>query len=190
MRIVIDIETNSLNNPTKIWLIVCKDIDTGKYYIWRNVTDEETSKDQFLLFAKGVDTWIAHNWLGYDYNCLSNLINLSVGNLIASSIDTLIISKLVDYSRKEGHSIEAYGEEFNLPKGKFNDWTKWSQEMEDYCVRDVDICELIYRKYLGIISDPSWSSAIQLEHTFQITVNSLHRNGFSFNSRRATNLLN
>ena len=186
MRVVCDIEANSLNNPSKIWLIVCKDIDTGEYHIFRRLTDDVKELERWLSFASNVTVWIGHNWLGYD------LPNLRRHHLIlpdhGSDLDTLVISKLVDYSR-DGHSIEKYGLEFGLEKGKFSDWTKYSQEMEDYCIRDVDINHRIYLKYLKYISNPTHANAIRLEHKFQNIVNSLHDNGFAFNKNKAEKLL-
>lgn len=188
MRVVCDVEANSLNNPTKIWCIVCKDIDTNAVSIFRNVNLEEKEKQRFLNYASQVRLWIGHNFLSYDYPVLNSLVGYSTSDIAGSSCDTLIISKLIDYSR-DGHSIEAYGEEFGLEKIKFNDWTKWSQEMEDYCTRDVEICHRIYSKYRGIILDPDWHDAIRLEHEFQLVTDTISRNGFAFNSSRATTLL-
>ncbi len=189
MRIVLDVEANSLTNPTKIWVIVCKDIDSGKVYIFRNLTDDLVEKEKFLLFVRSIRQYIGHNFLDYDYPVLHKLLGLEVSNIADVSIDTLIISRLVDYSRKQGHSIEAYGEEFGLPKIKFNDWTKWSQEMEDYCVRDVEICSRILNHFQPVLSDTRFKEAIHLEHLFQLVVNELHNNGFSFNNSRARTLL-
>jgi DNA polymerase-1 len=189
MKIVIDIEANSLVNPVHIWIIACKDIDTGSIHIFRKVTEDADEKNRFLVFAEKVDTWVGHNWLGYDYPVLHSLVGLSVGDLVDHSVDTLVISKLIDYSRKGGHSIEQYGKEFGIEKGRFSDWTKYSLEMEEYCVRDVDICERIYLKYHSHIVDNNWLPSIRLEQSFQLTVNDLHNNGFSFNVKRATNLL-
>jgi DNA polymerase-1 len=188
MHVVIDIEANSLNNPTQIWLIVCKDIATGKFEIFRNVTSNAEEKARFLSYSTSVSCWIGHNFLGYDYPHLHTLIGLDVPDIAAHCIDTFIVSKLIDYSRK-GHSIEDYGEEFGNEKIKFNDWTKWSKEMEDYCVRDVDICHQVYRKYAKYIGDPKRQPSILLEHRFQLLVNSLHVNGFSFDTDRAGKLL-
>lgn len=186
MKVVCDIEANSLTNPTKIWLIVCKDITTGQYHIFRRLTDDAKEAERWRSFAEGVTLWVGHNWLGYD------LPNLRRHHLVlpvqGSNLDTLVISKLIDYSRS-GHSIEHYGNEFGVPKGKHTDWTKWSQEMEDYCVRDVDICHRIYNKYIRYINNPVHSRAIKLEHDFQEVVNNLHNNGFAFNTNRANNLL-
>jgi DNA polymerase-1 len=181
MRVVIDIEANGLK-PTKIWCIVCKDIDTGEYHIFR----EGDYANKFVEFSKKVTTWIGHNILDYDLAAIKSILLL---DLPGERIDTLIVSKLVDYSRKGGHSLEQYGEEFGLAKGNFNDWSKWSQEMEEYCVRDVDITHKVYLRYLDIINDRKWAKAISLEHRFQLIVSDLHDHGFAFNTVKATNLL-
>lgn len=189
MRIVLDLEANGLENPTQIWCICCRDLDTGKFYVFRKVTQDEEAKKSFLEFASKVTLWVSHNWLGYDYPVLNRLIGLSIRDIHSVSIDTLIISKLVNYSRPSGHSIEAYGEEFKLSKGKFSDWSKYSQEMEDYCVRDVEICHRIFDLYSNSINDLSWHPSILLEHRFQLIVNDLHDNGFAFNTSKAKTLL-
>ena len=52
------------------------------------------------------------------------------------------------------HSLEAYGYRLGEYKGEFgktSDWKKWSQEMQDYCVQDVNVTTKLcdhFRKYL------------------------------------------
>ena len=128
MRIVIDIEANRLINPDKIWIIVCKDIDTGEYHIFRRVTDDASEKQRFVDFASRVTLWVGHNFLGYDWDVLVSCLGLSVPDISLVTLDTLIISKMVDYSRK-GHSIEDYGLECGREKGKFSDWSKYSKDL-------------------------------------------------------------
>lgn len=188
LRIVIDIECNALNNPDRCWVIVCKDIDTGSYHVFRHLTEDPQEARDFREFCSKVDLFVGHNWLGYDWPVLVLLGLLEPRDIVPHSLDTLIISKLVDYSRN-GHSIEDYGREFGLEKGKFTDFSKYSQQMEDYCVRDVDICERIYRKFNRYISDVSHSASILLEQRFQLVVNDLSRNGFAFNRSKADGLL-
>lgn len=188
MKVVLDIEANSLTRPSKIWLAVCKNIDTGELFIFRNIVDNVTERRNFEEFSKKVDHWIGHNVLDYDFPVLKYLIDFPIPDPKVVT-DTLIVSKLVNYSRPEGHSLRAYGELFGHPKHKFNDYTKWSQELEDYCVRDVEINLRLYNLYLGICNDPKWLPAIQLEQQFQLVVNALHTNGFGFNTSRAKTLL-
>jgi DNA polymerase-1 len=187
LQVVIDIEANGLHNPTKVWVIACKDLKTGEKYVFRPALGD-TERVRFLRFADGISTWIGHNWLGYDYPVLNKLVGLDIREVARKSIDTLVISKLVDYPRS-GHSVEDYGLEFNLPKISFDKWNEWSQEMEDYCVRDVEITELIYLKYKNYINNPDHKSSILTEHEFQLVVNDLHNRGFAFDKGKAEKLL-
>lgn len=186
MKVVFDIEANGLENPTKVWLVVCKDIDTGQLHIFRNLTDEPEEAKQFSEFIRGVRVWIGHNVLGYDWPVLNRLCGYPYS--ADTTVDTLIISKMIDYPR-DGHSIEDYGLEFGYEKIKFNDFSKYSKEMEEYCIRDVEITEKVYNKYKKYINDPKRRRGILTEHRFQLLVNSLHDNGFSFNVDKANKLL-
>lgn len=184
-RIVFDIEANRLENPDKIWVIVCKDIDTQERFIFRNVHDIR-QRNEFIAFADNVELWIGHNVISYDLPVLERIAGVQI--LLEKVLDTLVISRLIDYPR-DGHSIEAYGEEFGYPKIKHYDFTKYSQELETYCIRDVDICELVYRKYLRYISNPDHAESIKLEHEFQTITDKLHEKGFAFDIGRAEKLL-
>lgn len=197
MKVVIDIEANRLINPDKIWLIVCKDTETNNLYIFRNVTNDEEEKNKFLRFTKGVSLWIGHNFLGFDYPVLSSVLKYNVEDIADATCDTLILSKLIDYPRK-GHSVEDYGIEFGYPKGDFSKWDDPSledensplfKELEEYCIRDVSITHKIYLKYLKYYLKEEHKASISLEHKFQLIVNDLSTNGFSFNTTKANNLL-
>lgn len=185
MKLAIDIEANALVKPDKIWVIVCKDLDTGEYHIFREVTNDAEAKKAFLALLDKCTLLVGHHILGYDLPVVEDL--LQVRFEVDKSVDTYIVSKLANYSRPDGHSIQEYGLEFGLEKIDFSDFTKYSLEMEKYCVRDVDICERIYRKYLRYIHD--CGDAILLESQFQLIVSQLHRNGFSFNTKKAEKLL-
>ena len=186
MRIVFDIECNGLTNPTQIWVVVCKDIDTGEYHVFRKPTQNADEGKKLRDFLQSCQLLIGHNILGFDYPILNTLLGIDIP--IDRLIDTLIISKLVDYPRN-GHSIEDYGLEFGLEKGEFDKWGSYSAEMETYCIRDVDICHRIYAKYLRYISNPDHHRSISLEHRFQIVCNTLTNNGFAFNKEKAERLL-
>ena len=189
MNVVIDIECNRLLNPDKIWVAVCKDIDTNEYHIFRHVTENEIERNRFVSFINGCKLIIGHNLLGFDLPVLNVLCGIVREDVGRDCIDTLVVSKLVDYSRS-GHSVEDYGVEFGLEKGKFTDWSKYSTEMEEYCIRDVDITHKIYLKYLRYLSNDVRKNSIETEHTFQYTVvNNLTANGFYFNEPKARTLL-
>jgi DNA polymerase-1 len=185
VKVVLDIETNALFNPTKIWVIVCKDIDTNEYHIFRNL-ENKNEQLRFVTFHNSVNLWIGHNLLSYDLVHLKRIIGVDIP--VEKVLDTLVLSKLIDYPR-QGHSIESYGLEFGIEKGKFSDFSQYSQSMEDYCIRDVDICHRIYDKYASYISKPDHIRSIRMEHQFQLVTDQLHNNGFAFNVKKATDLL-
>jgi DNA polymerase-1 len=188
MKVVIDIEADGLN-PKNIWLIVAKDISNGQRYIFRKPSSDVSERLRFLRWADGVDTWIGHNWLNYDYPALEQLLGLGISEVDQRSVDTLIISKLVDFPRKS-HSVESYGDEFGIPKDTFSDWSKYSPELEARCIIDVDLTEKIYKKYARYINHPERQDSIRLEHWFQLVCNSLEKTGFAFNTAKAQQLLN
>ena len=185
LKIVIDIEANGLVNPDRIWVIVCKDIANNQYHIFRNL-QEEDERLRFASFASAVQCWIGHNLLGYDLLHIRRLLDVEIET--AKVVDTLVLSRLIDYPRS-GHSIESYGEEFRLEKIHFDDFSKYSTDMETYCIRDVDITHRVYNKYLGYISKPEHHRSIRLEHEFELVCNQLHSNGFAFNTKKAEELL-
>lgn len=188
MNIVIDIETDKLVNPKHVWVISCLDIDTNTKHIFRNLTEDINEKNRFIDFAKKVNKYIGHNILGFDANVLNTFFNIHISGLLSDTVDTLVISKLVNYPR-EGHSIEDYGLEFGIEKLDFVDFSKYSEDLEQYCIRDTEICARIYNKYKKIILDPKWADAINLEQQFQLITNDLNKNGFYFNKKKAEDLL-
>lgn len=192
MKYVIDIEANGLVNPDRIWVVVTKCIENGEYHSFYDLTKKEQERERFISF---IHRWkqeghllIGHNLLGYDWPVICTCLGLDSKTSMGDVIDTLIVSKLIDYSR-DGHSIEDYGKEFGLEKGDHHDFTKYTPEMEAYCRRDVDICHRIYTKFNRYLSNPVHSASIQMEHQFQFVVNDLHNNGFCFNTDKATVLL-
>lgn len=192
MKVVCDIEANGLENPDKVWVVVCLDTTTHTTHIFRNLTEDDNERSKFLAFASQVTYWIGHNWLEYDYPVLNRLVGLCVDDICDVSCDTLIVSRMADYARVGGHSLEAWGERLGVPKGDNTPtgfFKSYSKELEEYCVQDVSITSLVHRNLLGYISNPSNQEGIRLEHQFQLIVNDLHNRGFAFNKQKAEKLL-
>src|SRR5579871_2131313 len=184
MRLVIDIETDRLVNPSKIWCIVCKDIDTGVYYAFKEPTKD--NKETLSSLIHSASLIIGHYITSFDLPVIHDLLDISVP--LDKVVDTLVVSKLYDYSRQGGHSIRQYGLEFGLEKIDFTDFSHWSQEMETYCQRDVDVSEKIYLKYEKYIQ--TYIRPILMEQEFQYkVVNKLSENGFAFNEKKAKEYL-
>lgn len=195
MKVVLDIEANGLENPDQIWLIVCKDIDTGVFSIFRNVTTDDAERIRFLEFTSGVEQWIGHNLLGYDALHISSLLGIDIKD---KCLDTFILSKLIDFSRPK-HSLESYGEEFRTVKGDFTEWksrdlfdkdSSLFRQLEEYCIQDVNINHKVYLKYLRYILNKDHLRSISLEHKFQsLVINTLETNGFLLDVKKAQGIL-
>lgn len=187
MFVTFDIEANGLHDPTEVWVIVAKTLGTCHTEIFRQPTRDAYERERFLQWAKGVSCWCGHNILSYDFPVLFRLLGLPQPD-IASVIDTFIISKLVDYPR-QGHSLEDYGVEFGIEKNLFEDFTKYSAELEERCITDVTINEKVYLKYKKYIDTPEHNQSILTEHKFQLVCNNMENKGFSLDTLKVHKLL-
>ncbi len=187
MKLIFDVEANALIDPTKIWVIATKDLLTGRRDVFRRLTDDPAEARRFHLLADEVDLWIGHNCLGYDWPVITKLLGVKTPD-ISKIRDTFLLSKLIDYPRPK-HSVEHYGEEFGLEKINWHDYSQYSQELEDYCIRDVDITTKIYLKYKKYIDNPVSISSIEKEHKFYNIVQRMGDNGFTLNIPKVTTLL-
>lgn len=179
-RFVCDIETNSLKGYTAIHVAVLRDIDTGEVHVYRacHANPEVLSdalRDCVLL--------VGHNILDFDIPALRYFgIKLQQSTKV---IDTLVLSKLLDYNNPMGHSLEAWGETFGVQKSSWNDFSRWSQELEDRCIIDTLINLKLYQKFKPYVESSRWQPAIELE-TFTVSLcQAISVRGFHFNRMEA-----
>lgn len=168
MKVICDIEANGLT-PDKIWCCVCKDIDTGDVTIFR-----DGDADKAREFFNQCEKVIGHNIIGYDAIWLNSL--WKIGLKIDKIIDTLVLSRLAN-SFRAGHSLREWGEKLGVYKDHHEDWSQWSQEMEDYCVQDVEVTEAVYNQLKKELRGCS-KDAIDLEHWSQAVLERQRMKGF------------
>lgn len=189
MKVVCDIETNRLFDPDQIWVIVCRDVSKpDEPIVFRHVTSDDNEKKRFIEFAKGVETWIGHNFLSFDMVHINGLVEKDL-ILPINVVDTLVVSRLVEYSREGGHSLEQYGVEFGVPKVLHVDYSSYNLELEKRCTIDTYINHLLYKKLLKYISSTIWYKSILLEHQIVYLCNTLSSNGFRIDTKEARSLL-
>jgi len=181
--VVCDIETDGLFDYKNIWTIVCKDVNTNEQRIFKNVNK---SSSDFLAYASTIDWWVGHNFISYDSKVLRELVGLRLDH--TNVIDTLVLSRLLNFKSPGGHSLDSWSESFGYKKSSYDDFSCWSQELEDRCVIDVEINLELYRYFLPFLEDTAWQSAIDTEHRITWILTEVQKNGFSFNIPEATKL--
>lgn len=145
--LVFDVEAdNLLPLCTTIHVVCTKVVETGEKRSFRD-------RDSFVEYVEGLrPTHVCGaNILGFDLECLARVwgIPYTVGKMSSWIdipvvwVDTLLISRFLNADRVGGHSLEAWGERLGFQKGDHSDWSKFSEEMLTYCIRDVDLTERV-----------------------------------------------
>jgi len=183
MIVVCDIETERLDDPQTIWLIVCKEVDTGKVHVFRR---PQQNPKPFLDFASRCTGFVGHNFISFDLRVLRRLLDLKVPD--ESILDTLVVSRLLNTNIEGGHSLEAWGQRLGYPKISFNNFSEFTQEMEDYCLQDVETNYQLFLKFKPYIYSNIWKKALRLEHNMAFVCEDMKANGFSFNTTKAEEL--
>lgn len=179
-RLVVDIETDSLD-ATTIYCIVAKDIDEDRIY---------TYKPEHVHHAKNLiesaDIVIMHNGVSFDAPVLKRLLGVEIP--LAKIRDTLIMSQLASPVRDGGHSLDAWGKTLGLHKHHFKDFSGYSREMMEYCVRDVDLTAKVYKALVPTLKSFS-ARSIKLEHQIRAVVDRQEQNGFTLDVKEASLLV-
>jgi len=153
-----------------------------------------TELDKFLEVYDKADTIIGHNIIAFDIPALEHL-GASKRAPSTLVLDTLVMSRLdypdrrrVDGSTKTPHSLEAWGERFGFPKGDFHDFSAYSDEMLEYCVRDVELTKKVYETLAPDIMKQSFIAS-QLEHRVANMMAKQARAGVYFNRALADKVI-
>jgi hypothetical protein len=180
MDLVFDIETDDLQ-ATLVHCIVAQDAETGEIFKFPPHKLEEGYK--FLATA---DRLIGHNIIGFDIPMVQKFGGIDLSN--KEVIDTLVLSRLFNPNRDGGHSLESWGFRLGLSKIEFEDYLNYSNEMLDYCVRDVTLNTLVY-KNLRNESKGFSKGCIELEQSIAGIIKQQEVNGFKFDMQSALVLL-
>ena len=185
-RLIFDIETNGLN-PSIVWVIVTKDIDTGVVHSFTEapIGSGRRGWDAFNDYVAQATEVIGHNIIGYDIPVCERLLGTDFSK--ATIVDTLVMSRLANPQR-ESHSLKWWGEQLEYPKGDYNDWSCYTVEMRDYCEQDVNVNEQVYRRVLSEL-DSFGDQSILLEHNVQTIIQKQVRNGWLLDVPKARDLV-
>src|SRR5271166_336233 len=197
-RILFDLEGNGfLPEISRVHCVACVDVDTEE----RRVFGPEKIRDALDYLAGNV--LIAHNGLGYDFPVLEKLYGFKLPP--ERQLDTLVLARLIhpDVADKDKrlnlkrqkageelmgaetakHSLRAWGKRLRIPKADFDGpWDGWTQQMQDYCVQDVEATLKLWR-YLDV--DRYSQDAVELEHDVARLCHRITAAGWPFDEKEA-----
>ena len=163
MNLIFDIETDGLhNNVTTIHCVAIKDLNTGQNMVFNDEGTQEPIA-RAITMLEGACAIIGQNVINYDIAVIQKFYPWFMP---PRTLDTLILSRLyhpnlLEIDKKRNwehmplnlygrHSLEAYGYRLGEYKGGFakqTDWKNWSQDMEDYCVQDLQVTHKLWKHF-------------------------------------------
>jgi len=176
--VYLDIEANGLN-PTEIHCAVTKRPNEV-------ALTHLSSRSLAHELQKGGQV-CGHNLIGYDLPVMLKLWGINVHR--DRVIDTLVMSRLFRPDLDGGHSLAAWGQRLGFAKGDHDEWDVLSDEMIEYCKRDVDVTEKLYNKLVEQMQMLKFSKhCVDLEHSTAFICKDQEDNGFQFKKQDAVAL--
>ncbi len=179
-RLVVDIETDSLD-AKEIFCIVAKDLDDDRIY-----TFTQKNMEHCKPLLEQSDILVMHNGVSFDAPVIKRLLDCNIP--LSKIRDTLLLSQLADPMREGGHSLAAWGEKLGFAKIEFEDFSRYSDEMLKYCIRDVELTAKVYTTLVPELKKFSPRS-IKLEHQIRAIIDKQEDNGFALDEPKAMQLL-
>jgi len=143
-RLLFDIETDGLyEKVATVWCMVTQDVDTNEVLCYSDYDDRLPNLDIGLAALHAADVLIGHNFINYDISVLGKLRGWSPLPH-QRLLDTWIMSMVNRYRRDHLHGLGGWGQHLESPKGKYDDWTKYTRNMLKYCIQDVALNVKVY----------------------------------------------
>ena len=132
--------------------------------------------------------FVGHNVLRFDVPVLNKLV--TAGIPLSRIVDTFVLSMLYNPNLPGGHSLDAWGKRLGLPKGDFNDFSQYSEEMLIYCRQDVNITTVLFHRLTERMRMVGFTEiGAELEHQGWYIAGVQQKNGFWFDKEEAERLL-
>lgn len=169
MTLIFDLEANGLvHDVTRIHCLGIYDTETKQTLVYNDEGNTEPLT-RGIQRLEDADVIVGHNIINYDLAVIRKLYPWfqNVGRVL----DTLVLSRLyhadilkTDQKRKWSkmpmqlygrHSLESYGYRLGEYKGEYGktaDWKEWTQEMQDYCLQDVNVTVKLWHHFLTKIN--------------------------------------
>lgn len=182
--IVFDIETDGLrlDDITKIHCICVKDLAVG---ISTSFSGESIKAG--VKFIEAYYTIIGHNIIAYDIPVIQKFFPWFTPNKV---IDTLVLARMLEPDRAEGHGLESYAPLFGHSKIQNQEWSEVTENIIERCKSDVEINTKLYEYFDRELKAWDWSKALELEQEIALIIHQQERNGWKFDKEKALGLVN
>lgn len=180
--LIADIETDGfLHQMTLCHCLAIKDTTEDDVTIYADHAGYRPISEGLSRLSRA-DCVVFHNGIGFDIPALVRLYGTGILDY-SKVFDTLVGSRLKDSTRR-GHSIKDYGRELGEEKLDYNDFTKFTDEMAEYCKVDVKITQYVYDKTKSVRD----SDAYKLEADFVRVLQLQEEHGFRLDLDKANDL--
>jgi len=190
-----DIETNAIDHwPTLggLTTLHCISVFNAETNSMRSFNSHKGDLQEGVDYLNSAHNICGHNSINFDAPALRKLGY----EIKAKVVDTKVMSAVISTDLYEKdvktmgeefpknlrgrHSLKAWGLRLGNQKsdhGESEDWTQWSQEMEDYCEQDVRVTASLFKHFMD--QKPS-SEMLHLEHDFAELMTVQEMNGWPF----------
>jgi DNA polymerase-1 len=182
--VILNIEANGLK-PDQIWCATCIDVDTGEEHVFRR---PDLHPQDFLSYWDDVGLCVGHNVIPYDLPALARLVPGCARTDRSGVVDTLVVSRLLDYSRSGGHSLAAWSETVGVEKSIQPPWDAFSEALVEHSLQNCRITLALYKTFLPYLTSPRWQRPIETEMKVQQYLVEMHENGFYLDVDSVENL--
>lgn len=181
---IVDTETNALTGYTMLHCVVFRSLD-NEVTVFRHLETDAGQKAAARQFVtESVSTLVGHNIIGFDWSVL-NHFGICDSSQDIKLIDTLILSRMLNYNQKGGHSLEEWGTYFKIPKSTHSDFSEWSSSLEDRCITDTEINLRLYKHFEKYLKSDRYKAPIELEHLTTALCIQVASNGMLFDKPKA-----
>ena len=182
-QLVFDVETDGIKY-TKIWCVVVQDAETGEISSFGPNELQEA-----VEYLNTADMLIGHNILTFDIPCIRKVLELPDFARGIKVRDTLVLSRLFSPDRKTGHRLGDWGSVLSYPKIDFNDYSAYSVQMLNYCIRDVELNTRVFKELQKEQRSKKFSlKSIDLEHSVAEILGAQERQGFLLDMDKASKI--
>ena len=178
---IVDIETDDID-ASVIHCIAIGDTE-GDVIVYADSLDYPPLSEGIKIMEEA-DRLVMHNGLNFDYPVITKLTNAKIKR--EKIFDTLVTSRFLD-PRQRKHSLAEWGERLGYSKGDVDSFEKFTNEMADYCIRDVEVTTKLY-EHLKKQIEPEMAKALRCEFDFAYVMGIQERHGFRLDVKAAQNL--